>query len=104
MQPGALFDWLALQDVEFEYGRESTIENVAPVTFGNITTSLEVVFLNSAVDATGAAPCCVNAISLCSLQHHKQQDVVRPPALQCSSCAALIMRPPGMRRSVRVVF
>ena len=43
-----------MQDVDFEYGRESTVKDVAPVTYGNINLSLEIVFLNSAVDATGA--------------------------------------------------
>lgn len=39
--------------MDFEYGRESTIKDMAPVTYGNIHLGLEVVFLNSAVDATG---------------------------------------------------
>ena len=44
---------VGVQDVDFTYGREVTLPDTPPTTFGNISLALEVVFLNSAVDATG---------------------------------------------------
>ena len=48
-----------VQDVEFGFGRESTMQDIPPTTFGNVSLALEVVFLNSAVDATGQGSICI---------------------------------------------
>lgn len=47
---------LMLQEVDFEFGREQLVPAALPTTFAKATLSLAVIFLNSAVDATGAVP------------------------------------------------
>ena len=44
---------VVMQDVEFEFGQECILQGSPQSTFGKITLSLAVMFLNSALDATG---------------------------------------------------
>ncbi len=41
------------QDMNVQFGQESLLKDAAPATLGQVTMSVEVSFLNSAVDATG---------------------------------------------------
>ena len=43
------------QDMDFEFGSETLVQGASPTNSGRVTLSLAAMFLNSAVDATGAA-------------------------------------------------